>query len=126
MKFPTTERYSFRSLIKYWLIVLVSILMLSFIIFQARFLIMGPQITLKEIPSNPLNDRHITLKGTAHNISRIWLNDRPIYTDAEGSFEEAIVLENGYTIATLRAEDRYGRMTTVTKELVYVPASVIQ
>ena len=87
---------------------------------------MGPQITLKEIPPNPLNDRHITLKGTAHNISRIWLNDRPIYTDAEGSFEEAIVLENGYTIATLRAEDRYGRMTTVTKELVYVPASVIQ
>lgn len=126
MKFPTTERYSFRSLIKYWLIVLISILMLSFIIFQARFLIMGPQITLKEIPPNPLNVRQLTLQGTAHNISRIWLNDRPIYTDAEGSFEEAIVLENGYTIATLRAEDRYGRMTSVAKELVYVPASVIQ
>lgn len=126
MKFPTTERYSFRSLIKYWLIVLISILMLSFIIFQARFLIMGPQITLNEIPPNPQNARQLSLQGTAHNISRIWLNDRPIYTDAEGNFEEAIVLENGYTIATLRAEDRYGRMTTVEKELVYVPESVIQ
>ena len=87
---------------------------------------MGPQISLQEIPPNPHNERQLALKGTAYNISRIWLNDRPIYTDATGNFNEAIILENGYTIATLRAEDRYGRMTTVAKELVYVPASLIK
>jgi hypothetical protein len=118
--------YSFRTLVKYWLIAIVTLLMGFFILFQARFLVTGPQILLTKIPEGPQNERQITIAGTAHNISRLWLNDRPIYTDAEGNFKEEIVLENGYTIATLRAEDRYGRTTVVSRPLVYVPASFVQ
>jgi uncharacterized membrane-anchored protein len=115
--------YSFRTLVKYWLIAVVTLLMLGFILFQARFLVTGPRIVLTEVPQGPQNERQVTIAGTAYNISRLWLNDRPIYTDAEGNFKEAIVLENGYTIATLRAQDRYGRTTEVSRPLVYVPAS---
>jgi hypothetical protein len=123
MEFSSLKEYSFRTLIKYWLLAILGILMFFFVLFQARFLIMGPQITLTESPKTPGNERYIEIKGTAYNISRIWLNDRPIFTDAQGNFKEAIVLENGYTIATLRAEDRYGRTTNVTREMVYVPQS---
>lgn len=123
MRYPTSTEYSFRALIRYWLIILGCLLMASFVLFQARFLITGPRIVLSEPPSSPGNERLVELKGTAFNISRIWLNDRPIFTDAQGNFKEAIVLENGYTIATLRAEDRYGRTTKVTENLVYVPES---
>ena len=69
------------------------------------------------------NERQITLTGKAANISRLWLNDRPIYTDAQGNFKEAFILENGYTISTIRAEDRYGRETTIRRTFVYIPAS---
>jgi hypothetical protein len=125
MEFSRPDEYPFRIIVKYWLLALLGILILSFIVFQARFLIMGPQITLTEAPTVPQSERQIHLKGVAHNIARLWLNDRPIYTDAKGNFEEALVLENGYTIATLRAEDRYGRSTTLSRELVYVPASFV-
>lgn len=118
--------YSFRTLVKYWLIAIVTLLMVFFILFQARFLVTGPKIVLTEVPQGPQNVRQIIIAGTAYNISRLWLNDRPIYTDAEGNFKEEIVLENGYTIATLRAEDRYGRTTVVSRPLVYVPASFVQ
>jgi hypothetical protein len=118
------ETQSFRTFVKYWFITVVTLLMLAFILFQARFLITGPQITITEAPQGPVNEREVTIAGTAHNISRLWLNDRPIYTDAKGNFKEEIVLENGYTIATLRAEDRYGRSTEVSQPLVYVPASL--
>jgi uncharacterized membrane-anchored protein len=118
-----TDTYPLRTLIKYWLLIIAALLTLGFVIFQARFLITGPQIVLRDLPEGPHNARQITLVGDAYNISRLWLNDRPIYTDAKGRFEEAIVLENGYTIATLRAEDRYGRTTKVSTPLVYVPAS---
>lgn len=122
----TIRDYSFRTLVKYWLIAVVTLLMVFFLLFQARFLITGPRIVLTEAPHSPQNQRQVTIAGTAQNISRLWLNDRPIYTDAEGNFKEAIVLENGYTIATLRAQDRYGRSTTVSRPLVYVPASINQ
>lgn len=124
MKGASSDTYPLRTLIKYWLIAIASLLTLGFVIFQARFLITGPRIVLEELPTGPHNVRQITLAGDAYNISRLWLNDRPIYTDAKGRFEEALVLENGYTIATLRAEDRYGRTTRVSTPLVYVPASL--
>lgn len=86
---------------------------------------MGPQITLHDVPEIRQNQRQIELTGAAYNISRLWLNDRPIYTDAQGNFKEALVLENGYTVATLRAEDRYGRETTVTQAFVYAPMNFV-
>ncbi len=126
MLYNPSETKSFQTLIKYWAITVLSLLMLAFRLFQARFLLTGPQITITEAPEGPQNVREVTIAGNAHNISHLWLNDRPIYTDAKGNFREEIVLENGYTIATLRAEDRYGRTTKVTYPLVYVPASLIQ
>lgn len=118
--------YSFRILLKYWFVAIGVLLMLFFVIFQARFLITGPRIVITDAPSGPQNTRNIMISGTAYNISRLWLNDRPIYTDKQGNFTESVVLENGLTKTTLRAEDRYGRTTNVERTLVYVPASFIQ
>ncbi len=101
-------------------------LAIIYILFQARFLITGPQIILKNEPAVEQNVRTITLEGTALNITHLWLNDRQIYTDEHGNFKEALVLENGYTITTLRAKDRYGRETRVVRSFVYTPASIIQ
>jgi hypothetical protein len=81
----------------------------------------GPQITLIEGGSVAQTERLVTITGLAHNIVRITLNGRQIYTDASGNFKEELVLENGYTIATLHAEDRYGRTTDITKEYVHTP-----
>jgi hypothetical protein len=96
---------------------------ISYIVFQARFLIAGPQINLVHEAPILQNNRVVTLEGTAVNITHLWLNDRPIFTNEVGNFKEALVLENGYTIATLRAKDRYGRETRVVRPYVYTPAS---
>ncbi len=117
------EPIPFRTIVKSCAIAVGLVCAVAYVIFQARFLIIGPQIVLSKEPELLQNSRQIFLTGAAHNISRLWLNDRPIYTDAEGKFKEALVLENGYTIATLRAEDRYGRQTTITQPFVYSPAS---
>ena len=114
---------SFRTILKWISISVVSILIMMYVVFQARYLIIGPQIVLTDTPTHLQNERQIFISGSAFNISRLWLNDRQIYTDAQGNFKEALVLENGYTIATLRAEDRYGRGTTVAQPLYYSPSS---
>ncbi len=98
----------------------------AYLVFQARFLLLGPQLTLEPTHIGRVNQPVVTLRGEARNITRLWLNGRPIFTDRNGRFEEALVLENGYTIATLTAEDRYGRRTALFREFVYVPATIIQ
>lgn len=126
MQDHSENAFPFRTILQFAAIGLIGLLLLTYAFFQARYLIVGPQITLLVEPEQLQNERQIFLEGTAYNISRLWLNDRQIYTDAQGNFKEALVLENGYTITNLRAEDRYGRSTTLTRSYVYTPASFVE
>ncbi len=114
---------TFRSVVQGGFVLTGVLLVLLYIAFQARFLITGPGITLNEDPSMRQNERIVTLSGSATNISHLWLNGRSIYTDPKGNFATDVVLENGYTVTTLEAEDRYGRRTSLTQEFVYTPMS---
>jgi hypothetical protein len=119
------EQIPFRTVIKYSIIGICLLFVLAYVLFQSRYLISGPQIALTGDYPFRQNERQVTITGDTYNISRLWINDRPIYTDAQGNFKEVIVLENGYTVTTLRAEDRYGRETTATESFVFTPASFI-
>lgn len=120
-----SESIQFRDIIRISLMAVAGLIVIMYILFQARFLVIGPQITLsKEIPLQQ-NERFVTLTGKATNISRLWLNGRPIFTDPKGDFAAAVVLENGYTIAKLEAEDRYGRRTSLSREFVYTPMNFV-
>jgi hypothetical protein len=115
-----------RTLVLSALFLIIGLLVLLFVIFQARYLIIGPQITLTEAPGGPQNSRQVFFAGNAKNISHLWLNNRQIYTDPQGNFKEAVILEDGYTVTTLRAQDRYGRTTTIERVVVYAPVSFVQ
>jgi hypothetical protein len=123
MDMLTGHTTSFRTVVKSSFLLLGLVSVAAYVVFQARFLIIGPQVRLVQESEAVVNERQITLAGSAFNISRLWLNDRPIYTDAQGNFKEALVLENGYTVATVRAQDRYGRETAIKRTYVYIPAS---
>lgn len=98
---------------------------LGYGVWQGRFLIMGPEITIATPPAQVQNDRTITLTGIAQNATKLYLNGRPIVTDQSGVFTEAVVLENGHTIVGLDAHDRYGRVTRWEQSLVYVEENAV-
>ena len=120
-----TPTLTLRTIVRYALTIILVTLLVAYIIFQARFLIQGPTIILTNEPTSVENSRTVTLTGQARNIAKITLNDRPIFTDPSGYFSEALVLENGYTVATITATDRYGRETRVVRTFVYTPTSII-
>lgn len=91
-----------------------------YIAFQARYLIAGPELSIIPEPSVVQHARVVELKGTARNVTALFLNGRPIVTDEQGNFTEPVVLENGYTIMSLEARDRYGRTTRLQRPFVYV------
>ena len=103
------------------LIILLIVSSVLYALFQARLLIQGPTLELTDIPDSVVNERQITLKGTANNITELYLNGRAIVTDEEGVFTESVVLENGYSVVRIDALDRYGRRTHVEAPFVYKP-----
>lgn len=100
--------------------------MAVYMLFQARFIIQGPRVTLTNEPGIIQHERQITLEGVALNITAISINGRPIVTSEEGVFREPLVLENGYTVMRIDARDRFGRTTSIERSFVYVdPAPTV-
>lgn len=110
-----------RTLLYYSAIALAVCLVAGYTLFQARFLLTGPTITFIHEAQTVQHEHVVRLEGTAKNIVKLELNGRQIYTDKKGHFKESLVLENGYTKATIQVYDRYGRMRSYKKEFVYVP-----
>ena len=110
-----------RGLFGFVLVVVVA----GYFAFQARFLLQGPIITLNEEPDIVQTEPAVTIAGATKNIVSLTLNGRTIYTDEAGNFEESLILENGYTIMTLRAEDRYGKERVLKQPFVYAPTDLI-
>ncbi len=98
---------------------------LGYGVWQGRFLIEGPEITIDNPPAQVQNDRTVTLTGVASNATKLYLNGRPIVTDQSGVFTEAVVLENGHTIVGLDAHDRYGRVTRWEQSMVFVEENAV-
>lgn len=86
---------------------------------QARYLIIGPEVALTGELQTVQNERVITLEGAAKNITALFLNGRAITTDQAGVFSESIVLENGYSTVSIDAIDRFGRRVHLEKPMVY-------
>ncbi|HEY4508146.1 MAG TPA: hypothetical protein VJJ55_00630 [Candidatus Paceibacterota bacterium] len=89
---------------------------------QSREYLRGPVIAVEEPKNGALSTTSlITVRGNARNISFLTLNGRQIFTDEQGRFREALLLQNGYNIMTIEAKDRFGHIKTKRLELVYKP-----
>jgi len=102
---------------------LLIVLILVYVLFQARNVLQGPTIVLSGVYDVVQHDRTVTIQGVAQNIVKLTLNGREIHTTEAGDFTQMLVLENGYTIVELSAHDRFGRISSLTREYVYVPQS---
>lgn len=96
-------------------------LIIFYVLFQARNILQGPNITMTDHYTPEQHERKLTLAGNTHNIVKLTLNGKEIHTNEQGDFTHTLILENGYSIILLRAVDRFGRSTSVLREYVYIP-----
>ncbi len=116
----TKNSLSLRQVLHFSGVVLLVTVLLGYIIFQARNILQGPTLSLTEVPASPVHTKSILLSGTAHNIVKLTLNGKEIHTNKVGAFSQELVLEKGYTVATLWAQDRFGRTTMLSETFVFV------
>ncbi len=98
---------------------LVFALLVTYILFQARFLILGPRIFVVSPQDNQaLNDPLLTISGRVENAVSLTLDDRPIYPDQSGVWAEKLLVGPGLNIIKLDAKDRFGRETETLLHVV--------
>ncbi|MBX4206520.1 hypothetical protein KW784_01915 [Candidatus Parcubacteria bacterium] len=95
---------------RHWMLVVLGVALAAYILFQARFLILGPRVWI-DIPADGavLSEPVATVSGRAENVAWITLNGTQIYTDQQGLWSEKLPLAEGPSIMTVRVRDRFGR-----------------
>ncbi len=107
------------------IIVLVALGLVVYAYFQSREYLRGPIITIEAPENGSVSTTSlVALVGHARNISFLTLNGRQIFTDEQGRFTESLLLEEGYSILTLEAKDRFGHTIEKRLELVYKPTVI--
>jgi len=110
-----------RFLIKIITATLSVMILIGYAYYQTKNLALGPQIEITT-PKNgsSLQEKLIVLEGVTKNISKISINDFPIYVDQKGAFKEKLLLAQGYNLIELSASDRFDREINKKLEIVYL------
>jgi len=95
------------------------ILLAFYVAFQGRYVILGPEISIEHpFAESTVPEGVLLVTGRAQNISYLSLDDRQIYTDTTGHFEEKLIAEPGINIIKLVAKDRFGREKEVLVRVI--------
>ncbi|MSR87724.1 MAG: hypothetical protein EXS69_00965 [Candidatus Zambryskibacteria bacterium] len=87
-------------------------LLTAYSLYQARFLILGPLVWI-DAPQDGATvlGSTVTISGRAKNIAWMSLNDRQIFTDENGLWDEKLIVAQGLSIMTVKVRDRFGHET---------------
>jgi len=92
------------------LLVLFGVVLLGYVLFQARFIILGPRVWIDSPADGAVvTEPIVTLSGRAENAAWLSLNGSQIYTDQKGLWSEKLPLSEGPSIMEVRVRDRFGR-----------------
>ena len=105
--------------IRLFVIILSVFLLIFYGIFNARNLIIGPTIEIFSPISEETRENVLTIKGRAKNIALLSLNEKPIFVDKQGLFEEKLLLSPGSNTIEIRARDRFKKEIIKTIKIYY-------
>lgn len=106
--------------IKLFIIIFSVFLLVSYGIFNARNLIIGPVIEIFS-PAKDMEteENTFTVKGRVKNMTFLSMNEKPIFVDTEGLFEEKLLLSPGSNIIEIEARDRFKNETQKIVKIYY-------
>lgn len=118
------EHYKFKGAgfnVKLLLIVISILFLVSYGIFNAREVLFGPTIEIfsPTTTEGETRENTITIKGRAKNVVFLSINERPIFIDTEGLFEEKLLLTPWFNIIEIKGRDRFKNEVQKTIKIYY-------
>ncbi len=104
------------------LFVIFLLLIFGYIIFTARFIILGPRLFLNTKDGTiVVKTQVIEIAGMAKNTSELRMNNKKILLTPEGAFAEQLLLAIGKNTFEFDAKDKFGRTSKKTLIVIYKP-----
>ena len=114
-------RYDFKTKLKIGFIVLLFLVVGFYAFLKTKDLVYGIRINVDNIKDGEtFTEPFIKIIGTAKNAKNLTLNDRKIYIDQNGVFNENLLLLPGYNIITIKGEDKFGKIKQKSYQLLLV------
>lgn len=105
--------------------VIIAVIILVYIGFQAPHILGKPTITITSPSQTPYttSSSTFTLEGTAQNADSLYLNnDQEIPIAPDGSWQQTVLLGDGLNPFKITAKKFLGGETDATEQIVYTPA----
>jgi len=75
-------------------------------------------VKIKATIENIENTELVSIKGNAEKAIQLTINDREIFVDKKGNFQEVLSPLDGYSIIRIYAKDKFGNEETKTFSLI--------
>lgn len=96
-------------------ILAIVVLIASYGLFESRRYLEGPVVHIESpAPGSAIEGPIVRVVGFARNLSYLYINGARGFVDENGTITWAYVPPKGYTVLTVRAEDRFGRSREVS------------
>jgi hypothetical protein len=106
--------------LKKFLLIISAILIVGYGFFNAREFILGPSIEImNKNEFREVGKNIVTIKGIAKNTVYLTLNEKPVYLDRDGNFEEKLLLSPGFNTIQMYGRDRFKKETLEELKIYY-------
>lgn len=107
-----------RKIIFFSFLGIFSLFVFSYGVYKALPIILGPKIDLTEPrDGEEALGTTIPVRGTVYRTKMLLINSIPTPVTETGMFESKVAIYPGSNILILEAEDRFGRTTTITRNI---------
>ena len=98
-------------------------LLILYIYVESKNYLIGPTISVAyPINKSEVYGPEVEIRGQTRNVSAINLNDNPIFITKNGTFNQKLILPDGYNIMKFEATDRFGKKTEKLLEFMVTGA----
>lgn len=96
----------------------VLLLFLGYLFFQYRAAFLPPSLTITSPQANSTTSKEITVAGKADSTATVYVNNQPVTVNSNGEFSKRLTLFPGNTTISVRAENRFGKVTEERRDIV--------
>lgn len=99
--------------------ILVFLLLIGYIVFQYRYVLIDPPLNIKSPDEmETISSSTFSVEGHTDSQVTVFIGDESVLVDQDGNFKKEIVSFSGENIIDVKAVNRFGRETTVTRRVV--------
>lgn len=107
-----------------FLVGLTFFIVVAFLIFQYRAAIFNPGLSVEyPLENQTVNSVNIEVKGKTDPNSTLSIDSEDVSVESDGTFKKVITVFPGNAVINIRAENKFGRVTSVRRNILVKPGS---